>query len=48
MGFRLPKPVSGTSASTPNFAGLVMHLNAAVRATPGLEKCKLGFLSPFL
>ena len=44
----LPLPVSGTSVSTPVFAGLVMQLNAAVRATPGLEDCKLGYINPFL
>jgi hypothetical protein len=44
----VPVAVSGTSASAPAFAWLVMHLSAAVRATPGLRDCKLGFLNPFL
>jgi hypothetical protein len=44
----VPQAISGTSASAPAFAGLVLHLNAAVRATPGLGHCKLGFLNPFL
>lgn len=44
----VPGALSGTSASAAAFAELVMHLNAAVRATPGLEHRKLGFLNPFL
>lgn len=42
-----PRP-AGTSATAPAFAGLVQQLNAAIRATPGLERCNLGFLNPFL
>ena len=40
--------VSGTSASAPAWAGLVARLNAAVRATPGLENKTMGYMNPFL
>ncbi|KAL4457627.1 hypothetical protein ABPG75_012492 [Micractinium tetrahymenae] len=43
-----PTTLYGTSVSAPVFAGLVMQLNAAIRATPGLEKCKIGYMTPFL
>lgn len=43
-----PSTVYGTSISAPVFAGLVMQLNAAIRATPGLERCKIGYMTPFM
>jgi hypothetical protein len=44
----LPASLYGTSASAPAFAGLVMRLNAAVRATKGYENCRMGFLVSLL
>lgn len=44
----LPTTLYGTSVSAPTFAGVVMQLNAALRATPGLEGARLGYLNPFL
>jgi hypothetical protein len=35
-------------ARAPAFAGLVAELNAAIRATPGLEDKKIGYMNPFL
>jgi tripeptidyl-peptidase-1 len=43
-----PLVLFGTSASSPTFAGLVAELNAAIRATPGLENKKIGYMNPFL
>jgi tripeptidyl-peptidase-1 len=39
---------SGTSVAAPAFAGLVLQLNAALRATKGLENATLGYMNPFL
>ncbi|GAX81137.1 hypothetical protein CEUSTIGMA_g8571.t1 [Chlamydomonas eustigma] len=44
----VPMIMTGTSVSTPVMAGLVMHLNAAIRDEPGLQHQKIGFMNPFL
>ena len=44
----IPTLVAGTSVTAPVWAGLVARLNAAVRATPGLENRTMGFMNPFL
>lgn len=43
-----PTVVYGTSVTAPVFAGLVAQLNAAIRATAGLETAKIGYMNPFL
>lgn len=43
----VPSSLAGTSASAPIIAGVVMQLNAAIRATPGLENEKLGYATRF-
>ena len=34
--------------AAPTFAGLVTQINAAIRATKGLEKKTIGWMNPFL
>ena len=43
-----PLMVFGTSITAPTMAGLVAQINGAIRATPGLHKKKIGFMTPFL
>ena len=42
----IPEHTFGTSISAPVLAGLVAHLNAAIRATPGLEGQRIGYMNP--
>ena len=41
-----PLYCAGTSVTAPAFAGLVMQLNAAIRAQRGLERCRIGWMNP--